>query len=118
MLRYTKEDEYYLLIHEGSNKTSVIKQYTMMGLCFHRSDGTLLFHSDPVSAIRYNRSARNSYLRGGMPDLADDLILYITNHIDVDELNKIITNDGYVKEFYEKWLLTVNAESENHGLPT
>ncbi len=67
-------------------------------------DGTTIKHIHGISdnVLQWFRRTRESYERLGLIDIADELYYVVSDKWEVDDLNLILTQDGYLTTFLER----------------
>ncbi len=99
--KYTKQDGLYQLrcgnaILADMDRVAVVFSLLPDGTTIRRKTGTY------DSALDWFRWAKAGYEGVGVPEMADELCFLISDQWDLDDLNKIMDDGGYIAVFLQK----------------
>jgi hypothetical protein len=71
---------------------------------------TLLKHGNSEYVLEHARKLQTAYRDAGLPGMASDVIVILSDFWDVETLNKIISTTGYLGRFIQEQINTCNPK--------
>lgn len=97
---------YYL--YDNSKKiNSLSKQRDIILMCdeiaivFDKENFTLHKHGSPDKVLQWYNTAREKFIKGGFPEVAEDLVM-IQGAFPVEEINRCLSTSGYIEVLWKK----------------
>jgi hypothetical protein len=63
---------------------------------------TLLKHGESEYVLEHARRLQSAYREAGFPAMASEVVVMLSEHWDVEKLNKIISTSGYLGRFIQE----------------
>lgn len=90
----------------------VLFRATSLAVCFHEDTQifgisgeptyTLLKHGNSEYVLEHARKLQAAYRDAGLPAMASEVVVILSDHWDVETLNKIISTSGYLGRFIQQ----------------
>jgi hypothetical protein len=84
-----------------TKEKNIILMCDEVALCFDKDVWVLHKHGKPENVEKWYNNARDKLIKSGADDMANSLII-IKGAFPAEEINKCISNTGYIEIFYKK----------------